>query len=116
MINTINKPLKEIGGLTAGQVSEWLSLHLAEELRWVEDLCEVEDLFLEQPQHAMARKSFLVATMDCIAACFLLKSKGFLSITAPYYSKEGLISQMRDDWGNTYLIKEERNYQFDLSI
>ncbi|WP_343533912.1 hypothetical protein [Pedobacter sp.] len=116
MTDSINNTVNNVDELTLEEISKWLSLHLAEELRWVEDLNESNDLIKSESLHPVPGRSFLVATKDCIATCFMLKSEGFSAITTPYYGKEGLFSKMKDGWGNTYLIKEERSYRFELSI
>lgn len=116
MINSANRTIEQADSITLGEVSSWLSLHLAEEMCWVKDLDENEGSLLMGHLQPTPTKSFLVATKDCIAACFLLKSEGFSSIAAPYYSKGGLFAKMKDAWGNIYFIKEERSYQFDLPI
>lgn len=117
--------IKEVSCLTASEVFQRLYKYLQKELHSVEDLSEKEVLFLNQHSHHIPlrlghnhipKKYFLVVTTDCIYTSFLLKCEGFLPITVPYYCKEGLFSLMSDDWGNVYLIKEERSYQFELII
>ncbi|MNI75721.1 hypothetical protein D3C73_1318990 [compost metagenome] len=90
-------------------ISSFLADHLGKELLWIDTL---------HPNNTDIKEAniYVVAVEDCINACFLLRSFGFSMISVPNYSTEGLCATMRDQEDNTYLLKEERFYEFDLPL
>lgn len=63
--------------ITLGEVSSWLSLHLAEEMCWVKDLDENEGSLLRGHLQPTPTKSFLVATKIALQLASCLSQQGF---------------------------------------
>jgi hypothetical protein len=121
MINVLDDFL-DTASQSIDDIGSFLADHLGEELLWIDTLhhedrsCSANLLSISDDTDIKEGNIHVVAIEDCINACFLLRTFGFYMISVPNYSTEGLCATMGDRAGNTYLLKEERFYEFDLPL
>ena len=62
---------------------------------------------------AECREPVLIYTNDCLKNYFELKTKDIHFKNEPQYTRQGLMLEFADRWGNYYKILEERFYEND---
>jgi hypothetical protein len=54
-------------------------------------------------------KSVTINTSDCLKSCFRLSACGVKIVSQPYYTDQGLAAEVADQFGNHYILMEERS-------
>lgn len=67
-------------------------------------------IFLSEEHHSKQTNRIQLNTTDCIEQYCRLKSKGVVFNQAPTYLPEGLMAEFMDNYGNHYILFEQRQY------
>ena len=65
-------------------------------------------LLVKQGNDTQTKKPITINTSDCLKSCFRLSAYGLKTINQPYYTQNGLAAEVLDQFGNHFILMEER--------
>lgn len=65
-------------------------------------------LLIKHGNDSYPKKPITINTSDCLKSCFQLSAYGLKTINQPYYTDDGLAAEVLDQFGNHFILMEER--------